>query len=394
MGAVSSEGTLDLFEDGRLIYGNTKVLNGNFSYIDSDGATILEISGLLEQDFNKSINMISASYVAEAPTSLGYIINQKEIGDESFALTVLSQDKDYDLCILSSREDFAASIRDKGAFYPLNDVDGVEEYLDACFPFIKEAATNEDGDIWMFPVDVRVMALCYDTEICSAAGLAFSDDMTLQDFISNVKSAYSDGSISYAAQKEFFSELLLSDYLMEYGSFDTPEFRELAETIRTDIWGNEDAFTYSSDYNVALMSGDYSNVAFDILSDAYAYSYHDSDSKTVISLPMAGGKSIATCTFICVNPASEHLEDTLAYISALSKSLAGDKDNLSLAKADIYSTSDFYQAVKEVYGDAQIRFTYSSELYADDFNDYLDGTVSLEDFIAEADRKLSAYKNE
>jgi hypothetical protein len=114
----------------------------------------------------------------------------------------------------------------------------------------------------------------------------------------------------------------------------------------------------------------------------------------VISLPMAGGKSIATCTFICVNPASDHLEDTLAYISALSKSLAGDKDNLSLAKADIYSTSDFYQAVKEVYGDAQIRFTYSSELYADDFNDYLDGTVSLEDFIAEADRKLSAYKNE
>ncbi|MGN0619515.1 MAG: hypothetical protein ACI4J7_10905 [Ruminiclostridium sp.] len=41
-----------------------------------------------------------------------------------------------------------------------------------------------------------------------------------------------------------------------------------------------------------------------------------------------------------------------------------------------------------------IRFTYPSEIYEADFDKYIAGEISLDEFITEADRKLKVYLNE
>lgn len=73
------------------------------------------------------------------------MIESKKLSAEEFSLTVMSQDKNYDVCMINSSQDYSANIKSKGSFYPLNDVPGVAEYLDKCFPYVKEAAYTESG---------------------------------------------------------------------------------------------------------------------------------------------------------------------------------------------------------------------------------------------------------
>lgn len=70
------------------------------------------------------------------------------------------------------------------------------------------------------------------------------------------------------------------------------------------------------------------------------------------------------------------------------------EDNLSLKDNSIYKQSDYYEQLKKVYENSEIRFTISDEIYLDDFYKYLDGKTDLESFIKEADRKIKAYRGE
>lgn len=66
-------------------------------------------------------------------------------------------------------EPFGYHLREKGLFYPLNEVAGIQEYLDACFPYVKEAATDEDGNVWMLPVTVDIRSLLVSREAADKA---------------------------------------------------------------------------------------------------------------------------------------------------------------------------------------------------------------------------------
>ena len=54
--------------------------------------------------------------------------------------------------------------KNKGSFYPLNKVPYVKEYIDGCFPYIRDAATDEDGNIRMIPIDISIPIIIYQEE--------------------------------------------------------------------------------------------------------------------------------------------------------------------------------------------------------------------------------------
>lgn len=100
---------------------------GDFTYCtDLDYKNIIRIQNSAYIRTNKQITMYSvASY--STPFGCGYNINHEVLDDDELALALLSQDPAFDICCINSFDDISANIRDKGSFYPLNDVSGVKE---------------------------------------------------------------------------------------------------------------------------------------------------------------------------------------------------------------------------------------------------------------------------
>lgn len=391
---MSSDSYAEMFDDRRFLVGKSELDGEKYFFLYNDKLGIADVSQRLNADFERSIKIVSAEYVSDMPGSFGYTLDCTQLGNENFALTVLSRDKCYDLCIMNSREDFSANIRDKGSFYPLNDIPAVQEYLNSCFPFVKEAAINSDGDIWMLPIDVKVASICYDEQLCAEAGITFTDNMTLEQLIDNVNRAYIGDTLTYYIGAEYCTEIFLSDYLACYEKFDTPHFRALAEVLKNKIYGNYEAFSSNKKIEKVWATGNTSNVAFTVLSDGYDYNNYSSVSKKVVNMPsISGTGNIANCVFLCVNPDSEQLDKTLEYISELANSLRINDKNLSVRDAAVYS-SDFFESVSKVYSSGYVRFSLDNEIFLSNFYEYTDDKITLDEFIAEADRKLAAYLNE
>ena len=104
---------------------------------------------------------------------------------------------------------------------------------------------------------------------------------------------------------------------------------------------------------------------------------------------------IPNVIFLSVNPNSEHLDDALDYISKLTQYQLTEPNTFVLKEDEgEYTDSETVRQMIKLCTNAQIHFTYPSEIYWEDFSSYLSDKISLEQFIAEADRKLKVYLNE
>ncbi|MDE7210443.1 MAG: hypothetical protein K2O03_03235, partial [Lachnospiraceae bacterium] len=164
--------------DFRIWYGNGKV------YLQDAGSQKLVSFPLSAiQKKNKAVRLVATGELSDiAPYGCGYRLERIEEEWDKIALKMLAQDTDYDLCLNSSGYSKSIAMRDSNVFYPLNDLPGIEEYLDRCFPYIREAATTEDGSIWMLPFSANLYAMLVQEERAAERGLALHDDMTLYEF--------------------------------------------------------------------------------------------------------------------------------------------------------------------------------------------------------------------
>ncbi len=339
--------------------------------------------------------------------SCGYQIKKDKLSSGEFSLTVLSLDKNYDMVMLDSNESCASEIKSKGSFYPLNDIPGVKEYIDGCFPGLKEAATDENGDIWMLPVSVDVPVIRYNVKNCAEKGISFSSD--LSDFISNINKAY-DYPEYFFCESYTVVRSMLTSYLSENDSFDTDVFRNIAGIIRKNYFNK-------ALRNDSKVSSAFSNKMFideepwlpdsELYKEIYdkalfALTPYLSDQKNSIGdenllaapIPTVNGVNSAFCTFISVNPNSEHLEETLLFIEKTVSRFANKKNGFTMADRTLYNDDPYTWSLYDIYANSKVFFTVPWEIYQDDFESYAKGMIELEDFIAEADRKLSAYLNE
>ncbi len=98
--------------------------------------------------------------------------------------------------------------------------------------------------------------------------------------------------------------------------------------------------------------------------------------------------------YLCVNPATDNLDAVLEYITELCYYISSKQDGFSLADKSLYSDKPYISDMYDIYCDSEISFRLPDEIIADELEKYINGEISLEDMIAEADRKLSAYLKE
>lgn len=338
--------------------------------------------------YNAPMNLICSRLLRSTPFGCGYTINAVELSDEETALKILSQDRDFDLCCTKTTDTFSYSIKKQGSFYPLNDVPGVSEYLDKCLPPIKEAFTDENGDIWALP-------LYTDTDfIFSNTGDTDFSQMKLDEFLDCMEGLPDEEAELTNCDVFMLRYAALARYVMTNTSFDTAEFRAAAERIKNSGLLNSrgtyrPAVSAQSEKVLMLMTGN--DTIRTYFSQLYEREYRVSG-MPCISEPNVILPEVA---FVSVNPASEHLSDALDYIERLtSYQLTVPNTFILKAGEGSYTDSGTVKQMIALCENAQVHFSYPWELYYWDFIDYLDDKISLDTFITEADRKLKTYLNE
>lgn len=334
--------------------------------------------------YNEPINYICSEDCGTTPFGCGFVLNEMHPSDEEAALKILSMDKDYDICYLSTGDEISYNIKSNGSFYPLNNIDGISEYLDNCFPAIKEAFTDEKGNIWALPVHAKTLFGFSNIGDTDYSLMSFAD---FTDYISDLSEEETEK--FYIFTRDFIQEIL-AEYIVTHGSFDTPEFREAAEKLKC-----------SDRLNCAENLGLFPKG----VNAEYIYSVQKSDwmltiankEGRVFGLPRIGSSPslMQDVTFMSLNPSSEHLQDAINYINEVVK-YQSDNENTFIFREDTgkYSESTLIKPLLALCEDSKLYFAYPDELYWDSFNSYLAGEISLDDFITEADRKLKTYLNE
>ena len=391
---VEAEVLNEDFRSTRIIY------NGGFMFLKNYQEDIKRIYVKGELKDNKTIQFLSSAWISETdvPYGCGYKMEQMALDAESFALKVLAQDKDFDVYLLSSREGTSYNLKKNGAFYPLNEIEGVQEYLDACFPYVKEAATNEDGEVWMIPVALAMPGLVYNKEYCAEQGVDFTqmDLAEFIDFTERVKSEYSNQtSISHLALRE----QIFGQYLQRYDTFDTPLLRDYAEQFKKGKSWVFNKFIFElepklKNRTVSDFYYDYIIYQWDL--HTYKEALGDWDALGMVGIPKMeeGMANVGTLTFLMVNPQSENLEDALQYISDFSKYMLKQKDSFMLADETTYTDTPFTKDCYEVYANGAIQFEMDFSIYVDQLYAYANGEMTLEDMVAEMERRRKVYVGE
>lgn len=380
----------ELFSAGGLCYFNA----GRYNTSEAEQrVTIKRIDFSSYYKERPPMNLLITDYSDSTPFGCGYTININELSSEEASLKILSLDKDYDMCYISTRDRIAYSLKSQGSFYPLNDVPGVSEYLDKCFPAIKEAFTDENGDIWALPIWSNSYYIARNT------GDTNFSEMTADSFIDYVDGLSEDDTSKSIFNAYTYTDEMLKEYVMTHDSFDTPEFRTTAEKLKKSGEVNYTAPEYKM-----MVSADYNNPLFlestlMILGVENSYSFNESGAPlySVSGIPCISSKNVLlpNVIFLCVNPESEHLKDALDYISKIAAYQMTNPDRFVLNRENgVYSDNETVRQMTELYESAEVYFTYPSEIYWEDFNRYLSGEISLDSFIEEADRKLKVYLNE
>ncbi len=377
----------EVFKNGYLYYRSNK---------DNNSIKRIVTDEYLQNKNMKAINIITTERQLQAPISYGFNVNRKEVEHENFALKVLSNDKDFEICIVNSRRDYSFALREKQVYYPLNDIPGMTEYVNSLFPFIKDAITDKNGNIWAFPIAVNPIFISYNPAICEAEGLSFNENISISEFIDKIISLYNNGEpeLAYETMSAvYITENIISQYLSSYDTFDNELFRTLSSLIKNKLFENEDAFS-NPKMTYANASGDFSRVAFGFTSGIFDENiYNNTGGFLAAPFPYIEGndKSVADFIFMCVNPASDNIEPALLYIAQVIKESRADKNNHMLKDSEIFSSSSYYKSVSEIYNNCVIRFALSHEIFINDFYKYIEGDLELEELIATADNKLNTY---
>ena len=347
---------------------------------------------------NKEIRFLMHEDVKQ-PYGCGYRMKNEFLSGEAYALKVLAQDADFDMFLLSSRQSISYNIKQNGAFYALNDVPGVEEYLNACFPYLKELATNEDGDIWMIPVELAIPALVYPKEYAASQGVDL-DSMSLEQFFDLVEQVETEtpeqGSISHLVM----IEELFAQYLHLYDTFDTDVFRTHEKQLRS-IYENAGRVIMDVEFISQLRKGN-------LIETFYAYEYYlnglwayaelvgNSEEVGVAGVPSMSEEvgNIGTLTFLAVNPNSQNLESTLQYIATFCQYMMTKQDSFVLQDISTYTDTPFVKECYETYANGDVYFWMDKEIYWNLFWDYVEGNMELEEMIEEIERKREIYVGE
>lgn len=388
----------ELLSDTPVNYVEIEGEYGFYSYIYYDETYMerIRIPDFIRE--NKTITMASSLISTFTPFGCGYDIIKEFPDDESFALSILAQDPQYDIFILDSRQDFSMSVKKQSSYYPLEEFEYSTKYLEACFPYIKEAATTEDGSIWMIPIDVNIPLILYQKENFEKENLSFSLDMDLEYFVGEMKklSNRENNKMTYIFNPYMIKTNFFYDYLRWNTDLNQDLFRTGARLLKElhQLKSESDSDGFQSINNM-MNNGDYSNFLFNMeyyLEDQLRMLNHSNLS--VLPVPKVTEEStyVASTIMLCVNPYSKNMDEALKYINSLCKYLLENNDGIMLEGKDRYE--DSFTELYDIYANGEIQFTMPNELYLHEYDNYLEDKIDLEELIQRVNRKIDTYLKE
>ena len=349
---------------------------------------------------NKSIHYISPGYNAHEPYGCGYAMKREELEDDKFALKVLAQDQDYDLCLIDSSRSMSYNLRKNGGFYPLNEVKGINEYLDKCFPYVKEAATNQEGDIWMLPIGVDIPGLVVNEQEAEKLQVELKNNMTYEEYTHLIQGMTPEEIARTSCNYYVVSDHFFEQYFHAYTSLNQENFRrnitllqQLKQTMPMSICDLTNmeglSLSYKDDFIYKYSAGENDYQIDDQLSKGM-------DDISVYSMPKfsSSDKNVGSCVFLAVNPNSKNLKQTLDYI-----------EDLIIYQQNLENTPTYFQRVEptgdhfldslyELYENGEIAFQIENDLYSEGLDDVIDQKMEIETYITNTDQKLDTYFNE
>lgn len=349
---------------------------------------------------NKEIRILTDDSSNDFPYGCGYQMTTISAAPDEFALKVLAGDDDFDLFVLDTRNDCAYNLKENGAFYDLNKVEGVKEYLDACFPYIKELAYNEDGDIWMIPVDVDIPGFAYNREFCKERGVDYTS-MDYMEFMEFIEKTEATESKKICISISSILESMLMQYLSKYDTFDTELFRSHIRKLR-QIYTDATTWGYTNSFGQRMEDGTPIEFYLD-----YVYNSEEFERKAedaVVSWAYAPSgfpkleediSDVGTITLLAVNPKSDNLKETLQYVTEYCRYMLTVQNSFLLKEESTYTMENAF--VKDLYqlmAGGTVEFRMSDEVYENTLWDYLEGENGLEEAIAEIERKMKIYRGE
>lgn len=357
---------------------------------------------------NKEIMFCSSEIYSEVPYGCGYSINSFMLNDDEFALSILAGNSDYDICMMASQQTFSQNIRDKGAFYPLNDVPMVKEYLDACFPYLKEAAADNNGRIWMIPIAADIPCILYNPENCQKYNINFDENTTWQYLFDIADNLYGSENLrskfqlnGYQAESDIIHRYI-SNYAVNNNKsdFDNQLFRDTCQMIKNNDMASESLHTRLTQLSRYPSLTDYFNdYIFELTPYQYSMFYDEAFNtlRAAATPPLKENEpNCAECTYFCVNSNSDNLSAALDFISSYCSYMLEQNDSYMFRDKNIYQYGEtpLAQDLYNIYSNAKVSFTIPKEMFWDDYLKYRNGQISLDDFITEAERKVDMYINE
>ena len=370
----------ELYPDVGFQDNNICCVNGNVAVKTSAENTIIQFPLAQVKCENKSIRYIRSEIWGIDPFGCGYEILRTELTQDKFALKVMAQDKDFDLCYVNSYGSFGYSMKEYGVFYPLNDIPQIQEYLDACFPYVKEAATDIDGNIWMLPIAVDIPGVVVKKG--ATEDVLFKENMTYEEYCREYEALCPEEK-KWAIAPDYYAEKFINQYILDRGTIATEEFRNILQSMANSSGAQQESI--NAMYCRVWEERDYR---------AYGTLQYGEDA-TVFAEPKltADSKNVGTCQFLAVNPYSDNLEETLQYIATLVAYMLEKEDApLFFANREVEDTS-YERCLYELYRNGTIAFSVDEDVY-EGYQDVLDGSVSVEDFVTEAESGVKIFLNE
>lgn len=345
---------------------------------------------------NRTLQVIESEQIAlyNAPYGCGYQMKTDRLSDDEMSLKMLSQDSDYDICFMQSDDPFGYQVKEKGSFYPLTDIEGVLEYLDDCFPYFKEAATDGDGEIWMLPVAASADYMLYDEEMLKKYGIDKEKLFAFDSFVDTLKKLPKEARECLDVRSSIMARIYLSEFAGKDG-FDNPEFKKAA-TLLKGIQEDE-VFAYHQKAGDAVNMHKQEDFICGIeMARENTETFLSNPYVKAGMLPAVTDKDTfrVKCSFICVNAASDNLDAALEYVKSLCSYLMERENTMMRKDKENYLDTELVKTLYDLYEKGTITFGVPEELYYDAWEEYLDGTMDLEQMIAEAERRRTIYREE
>ncbi|NLJ95561.1 MAG: extracellular solute-binding protein [Clostridiales bacterium] len=347
------------------------------------------------QKDNRAIEYILAGFQPDEPFGCGYSMKRTKLEEDKFALKILAQDKDYDLCIMNTSSYSSYNIKKNGAFYPLNEVKGINEYLESCFPYVKEAATDEDGNIWMLPIGVDMPGLLVNEDNLTKENIELKNNMTYEEFYK----------IQENMTKELYERTSCNSYVI-YLTFFAQCFNNSMD-IDNNVFGNTMRLFQKYDSHMPTLN--YTNMSREWYEDIiYDYNRNSSYYRNLLEqslddLPLriysmpkinASNKNIGACTFLAVNAHTDNHEETLSYLADWISYTMEQEETPLYFKQPIPKEGTLRKSLYDLYENGEITFYVDRDVYVDGFFDVVENGADIEEYIKETKRKLDKYFNE